>query len=108
MSDVIKSLDLSLERDSLTVELPKAFLQHEDHSSYEVITSDSIQPVTLLYKHKVVTHSIAAIFVNTTCIPQMAQLNTKEREKILISELKKEHNMSKDKIKKYISQMTAD
>ena len=72
MADVITALTQSLEKENLTVELPKAFLKHEYESNFEVITSDCIQPVSLFYRHNVVTHQIAVIFVNTTCIPQLA------------------------------------
>ena len=108
VQDIIKAFSTELNRDDLTIQLPKAFEQLAEEQKIELTQSNPIQSVDLFYSHNMITHSIAVVFVNTTCLSSMGQLSSKEKEKALISELKKEHNVSKDKIKKYIANMTAD
>ena len=48
--------------------MPQAFdhLKGED-ASFEMVTSNTIQPVRLCYRQNIITHSVAMIFVSTHC-----------------------------------------
>ena len=55
-------------RDTLTIELPKSLEQLKGRdANFEMVTSNTIQPILLSYKHNFVTESIAYIFVNRGC-----------------------------------------
>ena len=53
-------------KDTLCVHIPACFdqLRGKD-ANFEMVTSNTIQPLNLLYQHKIVEQSIAYIFVNT-------------------------------------------
>ena len=36
-------------------------------ANFEMVTSNAIQPILLSYEHNVASHTIAYIFVNTSC-----------------------------------------
>ena len=38
-----------------------------EDANYEMVTSNTIQPILLSYKNNVASHSVAYIFVNTSC-----------------------------------------
>ena len=52
----------------MKIDIPSCFehLKGED-ANFEMVTSNSIQPLNLVYHHNLVTWSIAYIFVNTDC-----------------------------------------
>ena len=68
ITNITDTLKNKFDRDTLSIQLPQAFdhLKGED-TSFEMVTSNTIQPVRLCYKHNIVTHSIAMVFVNTHC-----------------------------------------
>ena len=86
----------------------KAFKKVAKSRKYNIVTSSPVQPVKLVYNHNIASHTIGAVFVNTSVIPQLTQLSVKEKEKILIEQLKKEQNISKVKIKKQLSSMSEE
>ena len=61
-------LSKKCDRDTMTIELPYAFQNMVGRdANYEMVTSNTIQPILLSYQHNMVSHSIAYIFVNTGC-----------------------------------------
>ena len=64
----MRVLLLKYSRDTLTIEIPKCFerLKGND-ANFEMVSSNTIQPVRLSFRHNEVTRSIAVIFINTHC-----------------------------------------
>ena len=64
--DLIDTLLNSYDRDKLTFTLPQGLehLKGKD-ANFEMVTSNTIQPILLNFRDKVVNHSISRIFVNT-------------------------------------------
>ena len=68
VNDIIGVLMKKRNRDTLTIELPKSLEQLKGKdANFEMVTSNTIQPILLSYKHNFVTESIAYIFVNSGC-----------------------------------------
>ena len=68
VKDVVKVLLTKYDPKTMTIELPNAFehLKGQD-ANFEMVTSNTIQPIKLSYSHNIVARSIATIFVNTDC-----------------------------------------
>ena len=68
VNDIIAVFLKKRSRETLTIELPKAFdhLKGKD-ANFEMVTSNTIQPILLSYKDGFVSESIAFIFVNSGC-----------------------------------------
>ena len=66
--DVVKTLETDLDKDRMRIVLPNGFehLKGKD-ANFEMVTSNTIQSVQLNYHDKVITNSIAYIFVSTDC-----------------------------------------
>ena len=56
------------ERENLSLLIPQAFdqLKSED-ANFEMVTSNLLQPLTLFYADKIITHSHGVIFLQTHC-----------------------------------------
>ena len=68
VEELVKMLSKKCDRDTMTIELPYAFQNMVGRdANYEMVTSNTIQPILLSYQHNMVSHSIAYIFVNTGC-----------------------------------------
>ena len=69
------------DRDNLSLSIPVAFesIKSAD-ANFEMVTSNLLQPVTLFFTDRVVTHSFAYIFVHTHCLG-LAYINAEEYSK---------------------------
>ena len=68
VEDLTKMLSKKCDRDTMTIELPFAFQNMVGKDAkYEMVTSNTIQPILLSYEYHQVSHSIAYIFLNTGC-----------------------------------------
>ena len=65
VQDIVKSFETNLNRDNLSVQIPDVFerLKGKD-VKFEMVSSNTCQPLNLFYNHNIVTDSIAFIFVN--------------------------------------------
>ena len=77
--DIVKMLTKSFNHDTLTVQLPDSFeqLKGED-SNFEMVTSNTIQPVRLSFRHNIVARSVGVVLVNTHC-KGLSYKNAKEK-----------------------------
>ena len=65
ISDVMKE---RFDRNTLSLRIPQAFDQLKSKDAeFEMVTSNLLQPLAIFFKDKIVTESMAAIFVNTHC-----------------------------------------
>ena len=66
--DLIQVLETNYDKDRMRMVLPVG-LEHMKgkDANFETVTSNTIQPVQLNFYDKVITDSIAYIFVNTDC-----------------------------------------
>ena len=57
---------MNFSRKNLTISFPYAFenLKGSD-ADFEMVTSNTIQPITLLYQHNIISKRFVTIFVNT-------------------------------------------
>ena len=66
VSDLVKTLTNRFDKTTLTVEIPKAFkMMQGTDAKFEMVTTSTLQPCILHYKHNIVTYSIAYIFWNS-------------------------------------------
>ena len=64
--DIIHTLQQKFDRETLSCEIPDAFEYMKGKDvKFEMVTSNTIQPTKMIYKHNVVTEKIAYIFVNS-------------------------------------------
>ena len=61
VKDITKALNRSYEKKTFSLKFPQAFDFLPD---IEKVSSSTLQPMRLFYKHNVVTESFAVIFVN--------------------------------------------
>ena len=68
VNEIVNMMENRYDRDSLTLQIPKAFeyLTCKD-ADFEMVTSNTLQPLNLIYSHNLVTRTIAYIFINTGC-----------------------------------------
>ena len=68
VAELAQMLGTKCNRDNMTIELPFAFqnMVGQD-ANFEMVTSNTIQPILLSYQHNVASHTIAYIFINTKC-----------------------------------------
>ena len=68
VAELAQMLGTKCNRDNMTIELPFAFqnMVGQD-ANFEMVTSNTIQPILLHYQHNVASHTIAYIFINTKC-----------------------------------------
>ena len=65
--DLIGTLIARLDRQTLSIQFPDVVsqLHSSDQDSFEMSCSNTIMPLKLYYNHNIITHTYAAIFVNT-------------------------------------------
>ena len=64
----MKHFEISFDKQDLTFQLPLQLKEMElQVNGLEVVKSNTIQPLKLIYAHNIVRRGIAAIFVNTQC-----------------------------------------
>ena len=64
--NVVDTMLKRVNRIDLTVTIPLAFEQLKgDDASFEMVTSNTIQPMKLMYQHNIVVDKKAMVFVNT-------------------------------------------
>ena len=68
IKDITEMLTTDFDKEYLSIEIPKAFenLKGRD-AKFEMVTSNSLQPLHMIYEHNIVTRTIAYIFINTEC-----------------------------------------
>ena len=66
VADIIEILNAKIDKKEHSVTLPKALdqLKGED-AQFEMVTSNTIQPLKLFYEHNVVTRKIGLVLINT-------------------------------------------
>ena len=64
IKDIIGTLIYKYDRSNLTIQLPDAFqyLKGQD-SNFEMVTSNTIQPVKLFYEHNIVNNAKTTAFI---------------------------------------------
>ena len=79
VKEIVDTLTSRFDKDTLKLEIPQAFsyIKGSD-AKMEMSVSNTLQPLTLLYDHNLVTDSIAFVFVNTNC-RGLPYSNAKER-----------------------------
>ena len=72
VDDITDTLVHRFDRSSLTLKIPGAFehLKGKD-ANFEMVTSNTLQPLSINYHHNIVTNSIAYIFVCAKCKSQL-------------------------------------
>lgn len=66
ISNVVDVLKKGYDRVFFAINIPGCFEDLEgDDASFEVSASNTMQPIQMIYSFKVITYSVAAIFVNT-------------------------------------------
>ena len=63
-----QTFENNFDKDNLTIKLPHIFntIITQD-ARMELVTSNTLCPINLIYQHNYVTKTIATIFVNTEC-----------------------------------------
>ena len=65
---IVKHFENSFNKLDLTFELPLRLVEIElQGKGIEVVKSNTIQPLKLIYSHNIIRKGIASIFVNTRC-----------------------------------------
>ena len=83
--DIVKVLLTRFNPYNLSIQLPIAFEQLKGlDAEFEMVTSNTIQPTTLLYQHNIVTKKYAVIFVNTHV--EGCEYGFKKRQQIVWSD----------------------
>ena len=68
VQEVIEVLEHRFDPNTLLLQIPTAFdyLKGQD-ADFEMVTSNTIQPLRIEYRDNIVTESVAVVFVNTSC-----------------------------------------
>ena len=68
VKDVIEVLEHRFDPNTLMLHIPSAFdhLKGQD-TSFEMVTSNTIQPLCLEYQDNIITESVAVVFINSSC-----------------------------------------
>ena len=79
IGDVVRIFKNNFENDSLSIVFPRILddLKGQD-ANFEMIQSNTLQQIKLIYNDNIVTHSIAAIFVHTRYKAIVADVNDNE------------------------------
>ena len=87
VQDIVSLFKTAFDHNDLMIKLPHAFemLKGKD-AEFEMVTSNCIQPMRLEYQGKLVTKSVAVIFV-TTEIDKTKVMDQKQKDKILLEVL---------------------
>ena len=68
VNDIAQLMKNRFDHNTLMLEIPESFEQLKGRdANFEMVTSNTIQPVMVEYKHNIVSRSAATIFVNTEC-----------------------------------------
>ena len=81
VSDVTNTLLNRFDRNTLTLRIPAAFehLKGKD-ANFEMVTSNTLQPLNINYHHNIITQSVAYIFVSEKCQSQLKVATYSEEE----------------------------
>ena len=68
VKDITDLLETDYDKDHLVIRIPDALdhLKGKD-AKFEMVKSNSLQPLSLIYSHNIVTRTIGLIFINDTC-----------------------------------------
>ena len=68
VQDIATTFENNINKDNLTLPLPHIFGEvNSKDAKIELVTSNNLCPINLVYSHNNVTNSIACIFVNSEC-----------------------------------------
>ena len=68
VNDIARLMRERFDHNTLLLAIPESFEQLKGRdANFEMVTSNTIQPVMIEYKHNIVARSAAAIFVSTEC-----------------------------------------
>ena len=98
VADITSTLENRFHRNTLSLKIPAAFehLKGND-ANFEMVTSNTLQPLNLHFHHNIVTKSLAYIFVSEKCKSQLPISNgPKEEVKHIVTALKKINSLDQE------------
>ena len=81
VADITNTLENRFDRNTLSLKIPAAFehLKGND-ANFEMVTSNTLQPLNLHFHHNIITKSLAYIFVSEKCKSQLHISESPEKE----------------------------
>ena len=81
VADITNTLVNRFDRNTLSLKIPAAFehLKGND-ANFEMVTSNTLQPLNLHFHHNIITKSVAYIFVSEKCKSQIPIEEILEKE----------------------------
>ena len=68
VQEIVYTFENHYDKNSLTLRLPTVFAQMTNKdANIELVTSNTLQPMKMIFSHNIITHSKAFIFINTEC-----------------------------------------